>query len=165
VLDSTTQSNLWYRLQANATISTPQLGRVFIDPAFVFGVRKSIKGLEEMREEQRVQKEYGSVISSPNYRKQRALTERLRKEREEEEKEAEARKKLWDMDSPSPMIVTLHEDRGRIPGGVRLQIDDNEASRSIIHRRAARLTGDLDAEPDAVLGTSLEELSEELATA
>jgi hypothetical protein len=115
-----------------------------------------------MREGNKVYKDSGTIIESANYRKQKNLTARLRKEAEEEEKEAEARKKRWEMDTRTPMIVLLHKDRGRIPGGVRLQIDDNEASRSIIHRRAARLTGDLDAEPDAVLETSLEEVAEEL---
>jgi hypothetical protein len=108
------------------------------------------------------QKQYPTMIESPNDRKQKRLTERLRKEAEQEDKLAESRRKRWDMDTCTPMVVTLHKDSGRIPGGVRLQITDNEASRAVIHRRAARLTGDLDAEPDAVLETSLEEVSEEL---
>jgi hypothetical protein len=116
----------------------------------------SKKGIDKSM---RVPKQY---ITSPTWRKNKAQHEQKRREAEQEDKEAQARKKLWDMDSPSPMIVTLHEDRGRIPGGVRLQIVDSEAGRAVIHRRAARLTGDLNAEPDAVLGTSLEEIAEEL---
>ena len=108
----------------------------------------------------RVPKQY---ITSPTWRKNKAQHEQKRREAEQEDKEAAAKRKQgWDMNSRTPMILTLHRDSGRIPGGVRLQIDDNEASRSIIHRRAARLTGDLDAEPDAVLETSLEEVAEEL---
>jgi hypothetical protein len=104
-------------------------------------------------------------ITSPTWRKNKAQHEQQRREAEQEDKEAAAKRKQgWDMNSRTPMILTLHRDQGRIPGGVRLQIDDNEASRSIIHRRAARLTGDLNAEPDAVLETSLEEISEEVSS-
>ena len=105
----------------------------------------------------RVSRQY---ITSPTWRKNKAQHEQQRRAAEQERR-LEQLRPAWDMGTKTPMIVTQHKDSGRIPGGVRLQIDDNEASRSVIHRRAARLTGDLNVRPEAILETSLEEITEE----
>ena len=117
-----------------------------------------------MREKYGVNKEFGVVIESPHYTKQKRLTWKLRKEAREEDKEAEARRKLWDMKTRTPLLITLHKDEGRIPGGVRLQIDNPEVPRWVIYRRAATPTADLGAKPDAVIENSFEEVVEEFAT-
>jgi hypothetical protein len=48
-------------------------------------------------------------------------------------------------------LITLHSSQGRIPGGVRLQIDNPEVPRWMIYKRAAVPTGDMNTQPDAVL--------------
>ncbi len=104
-----------------------------------------------MREKYGVASERGVVITSPNYTKQQRLTQRLRKEAREEDREAEERRKLWDMKTSTPLLITLHKDEGRIPGGVRLQIDNSEVPRYVIYKRAATPTANLEAKPDAIL--------------
>ena len=104
-----------------------------------------------MREKYGVNKEFGKVIESPNYKKQKRLTQRLRKEAREEDKAAVERRKHWDMRNRTPLLITLHSDLGRVPGGMRLQIDNPEVPRWVIYRRAATPTADLEAKPDAVL--------------
>jgi hypothetical protein len=91
------------------------------------------------------------VITPPSYTKAVRLTQKLRKEAREEDKQAGERRKLWNMKHRTPLLVTLHKDEGRIPGGVRLQFDSPEIPRWMVYKRAALPTGNLEAVPDAVL--------------
>jgi hypothetical protein len=93
------------------------------------------------------------MIIPEHYRNQQNLNRRLKREAKQEDKAAEDRRKAWDMTARTPILITLHSNQGRIPGGVRLQIDNSEVPRWVIYRRAATPTGDLEAMPDAVLET------------
>ena len=117
-----------------------------------------------MRDKYGVQYERSVIIESPHYTKQKRLTWKLRKEAREEDKAADERRKHWDMRNRSELLVTLHKNEGRIPGGIRLQLGTAEVGRWVIYRRAAAVTGRLDAFPDAIIETSLEEAVGEFAT-
>jgi len=61
----------------------------------------------------------------------------------------EQREHWWTVPSP-PMLITLHADAGNLPGGILLRMD-HDVSISAIRKRAATLTGDFNAVPEAIL--------------
>lgn len=91
------------------------------------------------------------VIIPDHYRKQQNLHRRLKREAKQEDKKAVERRKRWNLKTKTPLLVTLHKDEGRVPGGVRLQLDNNDVSRWVIYKRVATPTGDMSAKPDAIL--------------
>src|ERR1039457_3110942 len=94
--------------------------------------------------------ERGGVIETPYYKQQQSKAARLRKQAKKFDARLEAeREHWWTVPSP-PLLITLHADSGKLPGGILLQMD-HDVSISAIHKRKAGPTGDFNAVPEAVL--------------
>jgi hypothetical protein len=94
--------------------------------------------------------EYGGIIETPFYKQQKNKADRLKRQAEKFDALLEAERELWWTVPSPPLLITLHEDSGKVPGGILLQMD-HDVSISAIHKRKAVPTGDFNAVPDAVL--------------
>jgi len=94
--------------------------------------------------------EYGGMIVTPHYQQQKRKTERLKQQAKKFDARLKAEREHWWTVASPPLLITLHTNSGKLPGGIQLHMD-HDVSISAIHHRKAVPTGDFSAVPEAIL--------------
>lgn len=111
-----------------------------------------------MRENQKVTKEHGGIITSPFQLTQISKAARLRKQAKKFDAELAKQRQEWVLSPPSNMTLTLHEDAGAVPSGLVLSVP-HEVGRVVLHKRLAAII-EHEVTLDAEIDSSLEEACE-----
>jgi hypothetical protein len=107
-----------------------------------------------VRENQKVTKEYGGIITSPFQQNQINKAARLKKQAAKFDARLEKERQEWILSPPSNMAITLHEDAGEVPAGLVLSLP-HEVGRMVLHKRLADII-EHDVTVDAVIDGDFE---------
>jgi hypothetical protein len=105
--------------------------------------------------------ERGSIVEGPNYKRQRSIHSRLKRQNDAVDSAWRAARKTWNFLPPSPIIVTLHKTTGGIPAGLVLSVP-HETGCWILLKRLGRILEQDDVAIDVIIEGELEDAVEAL---